>query len=154
MRAVLQPLKQDDPGLLPAVSAMSALTAAAPGLDDPRNALNPHHALYNELHRRIPDASENRLLQFTAACHQNKITADNLSMIHLNGDTGKIGFTGTSFLSTPAVLDLSTPSPQPRQSIQHIQQTDQHQAQIRAQVQAQMSQTNAQGHQGPVIGGQ
>ncbi|MGH8159401.1 MAG: peptidoglycan-binding domain-containing protein [Rhodanobacter sp.] len=155
MQARLQPLNRDDPGLLPSISGVSSLpAAAAPGLDDPRNAFNPSHALYNTLKERIPAASENRLLQFTGACHSNKITADNLSTIHLNGETGKMFFSGTSFMSTVAVVDVKTPSPAAAQSIQHIQQYDQQHAQMMGQIQAQNAQqNNVQGQQGPVLGG-
>ncbi len=55
-----------------------APTGSAPALNNARHPDNPHHALYNKLHWRIPEASENRLVQFTAACHTNRITADNL----------------------------------------------------------------------------
>lgn len=44
----------------------------------------PSHDLYASLKQGLPDASEDRLIQFTAACLSNKITADNLSMIHMD----------------------------------------------------------------------
>ena len=139
IQAELAPFKQQSPGLLPATAA------GAPGLDDPRNALNPDHALYNELKTRIPDASENRLLQFTAACHTNKITADNLSSVRLDEANMTLSFSGSSPLSTPANVDLKTPPPQPQQAIQQIQQHDQQQAQMMNQTQAQNAQVNQQG---------
>jgi peptidoglycan hydrolase-like protein with peptidoglycan-binding domain len=151
IQTALAPLKQHDAGLLPAVSAMSSLPSA-PGVDDPRNALNPNHGLYEKLQQRIPDASEERLLQFTAACHANKITGENLSTIHLDETNMKMNFHGSSFLSTPATVDLSTPPPQPQQAIQQIQQHDQQQAQMMGQIQAQNAQPNQQATQGPVPG--
>jgi hypothetical protein len=48
---------------------------------------------------------------------------------------------------------VKEPSPPPVQSIQHIQQTDQYQAQIQTQVQATITQNNLQGPQGPTPGG-
>ena len=113
--------------------------------NDPRHPDNLDHALYNELQRRIPNASENRLLQFTATCHTNKITADNLSTIHLNEERMTIGFCGSSFLSTPGIVDLNIPAPQPQQAIQHIQQYDQQQAQMMGEIRAQNAQINQQG---------
>ncbi|HET6431824.1 hypothetical protein [Dyella sp.] len=98
--------------------------------EDPRHPANPEHRLYNELHRRIPDASEGRLMQFTAACHVSRITADNLSTIHLDEARMTMGFRGSSITSTPAVVDLSRPPPEPQQSIQQIRQHDQPQMQM------------------------
>jgi peptidoglycan hydrolase-like protein with peptidoglycan-binding domain len=151
IQTALAPLKQHDAGLLPAVSAMSSLPSA-PGVDDPRNALNPNHGLYEKLQQRIPDASEERLLQFTAACHANKITGENLSTIRLDETNMKMNFHGSSFLSTSATVDLSTPPPQPQHAIQQIQQHDQQQAQMMGQIQAQNAQPNQQATQGPVPG--
>ncbi|WP_158880051.1 peptidoglycan-binding domain-containing protein [Rhodanobacter sp. L36] len=153
VQADLQPLRQDGSGPLPSVSAMSSLAVGAPALDDPRNAFNPNYALYNELKTRVPDASDNRLLQFTAACHENKITAGNLGAIHFDRAGGQMSFQGSSMLATPATVDLKTPSPEPQQSIQHIQQQDQQQAQMMGQIQAQNAQANQQLPQGPMPGG-
>ncbi|MFC6840506.1 peptidoglycan-binding domain-containing protein [Xanthomonas theicola] len=116
-------------------ASQSANPAPASSDNDPRNPDNPNHALYCELHRRIPDTSENRLLQFTAACHSNRITADNLSTVYLDEANMKIGFAGLSLLSTPVLVDLNARPPQPEQSIQQIQQYDQQQAQMMAQTQ-------------------
>ncbi|QHG86997.1 MULTISPECIES: peptidoglycan-binding protein [Xanthomonas] len=110
---------------------------------DPRNKSHANHALYNELHQRIPEASENRLLQFTAACHSNNITANTLSTIHLNEAAMNIGFAGSGPLSSPVFVDLNTKSPQPEQSIQQIQQYNQQQVQMTTQTQAQNAQLNA-----------
>jgi hypothetical protein len=133
---------------------MSSLPVGTPGLDDPRNALNPDHALYNALKARIPDASENRLVQFTAACHANKITTENLGEIHFDRVNGQMKFDGgANLLATSAIVDLKAPSPEPQQSIQQIQQFDQNQAQVQTQIQAQNAQINQQGPQGPMPGG-
>jgi len=153
IQADLQPLRRDGAGPLPAVSAMSSLPGTAPGLDDPRNALNPNHALYNKLQQRIPDASELRLLQFTAVCHSQGITDRNLTDIHFDRQNGVMNFGGSeNFVAKTASVDLKEPSPPPAQSIQHIQQTDQHQAQLQTQVQETIAQNNQQALQGPTPG--
>jgi putative peptidoglycan binding protein len=136
--------------LQPTTHAAPAIPNPRLGLEDPRHPDSPNHGLYNELQRRIPDASENRLLQFTTACHTNKITADNLAMIYLDESGMKIGFFGSSLLSTPATVDLNTPPPRPQQAIQHIQHYDQQQAQMMGQIHAQNAQINAQAQQGPM----
>jgi peptidoglycan hydrolase-like protein with peptidoglycan-binding domain len=123
-----------------------------PALDDPRNARNPHHALYNELHRRIPEASEKRLLQFTAACHSHDINVDNLAKIYFDRQNGTMTFS-TSWPPIPsAVVDLKVPSPEPQQSIQHIHQYDQWHAQMMSEVRAHKERVEAQAQQGPVMG--
>lgn len=133
--------------------AHDAPTGPAPRLNDARHPDNPNHALYNELQRRIPEASENRLLQFTAACHTNRITAGNLSTIHLDEANMRIGLRGSSFLATPAIVDLNSAPPQPSQAIQHIQQFDQQQAQMMGQIHAQNAQMSQQVMQGRAPGG-
>ena len=126
---------------------------SGPGLDDPRNALNPHHALYNELHRRIPEASEKRLLQFTAACHSHDINVDNLAKIYFDRQNGTMAFS-TSWPPIPsAVVDLKVPSPEPQQSIQNIHQYDQWHAQMMSDIRTQRAQVEAQAQQGPMLGG-
>ncbi|GAA0257651.1 hypothetical protein GCM10009126_23580 [Rhodanobacter caeni] len=117
----------------------------APG--DPRHPDNANHALYNELHRRIPDASEARLLQFTAACHAHNITTQTLRQIHFDRDSGTMLFQGSGVLATPASVDVKTPSPEPQQSIQQIQHHDQQQAQMMGWRQSQ----NVAGPQGPAF---
>lgn len=117
-------------------------------LNDPRNPNNREHGLYSEIERCLPDASEDRLLQFTAACHRHRITASNLSGIHLDHNSQTMSFDSVGLLATPAVVDLSVPPPEAQQSIQKIQQFDQQMDQIAQQSQqraAQMSQ------QGPVM---
>jgi hypothetical protein len=57
-----------------------------------------------------------------------------------------------NFLAKTASVDLKEPSPPPAQSIQHIQQTDQHQAQLQTQVQETIAQNNQQALQGPTPG--
>jgi hypothetical protein len=94
-------------------------------VSDPRHPDSTHHALYNELHRRIPDASEARLLQFTAACHAHEITAHNLQQVHFDRAGGQMLFRGSGMLATLASVDVRVPSPPPQQFILQIQQHDQ-----------------------------
>ncbi|MEO8778168.1 MAG: Mbeg1-like protein [Rhodanobacter sp.] len=133
--------------------AGGAPTGSAPALNETRHPHNPDHALYNELQRRIPEASESRLMQFTAACHTNKITADNLSTIHLDEATMRIGFRGSSFLAGPISVDLNTPPPLPVQAIRDIQQYDQQQTQMISQMHVQNAQMSQQTIQAPTPGG-
>ncbi|KRA33046.1 hypothetical protein ASD68_08295 [Rhodanobacter sp. Root627] len=114
----------------PAESLPDQVRAVVPAdpaheVSDPRRPDGTNHALYNELHRRIPDASEARLLQFTAACHAHEITAHNLQQVHFDRAGGQMLFRGSGMLATPASVDLRVPSPQPQQSILQIQQYDQ-----------------------------
>ena len=110
------------------------------GYSDPRHPDNPNNDLYNELQRRIPDASEDRLLQFTAACHENLINAKNLSEIRLDEERGSLTFIGTGFHATPAKIDLDKAPPAPEQAIAQIQQHDRQEAQILEAVQMQQAQ--------------
>lgn len=116
---------------------------------DPRHPGNANHALYNELHRRIPDASEARLLQFTAACHAHEITAQNLRQIHFDREGGHVVFQGSGMLTTPVSVDVKVPSPPSQQSFQQIQQYDQQQTQMTGWVPSR----NAAAHQGSTLAG-
>jgi len=111
-----------------------------PDLDDPRHPESAHHGLYSELGRRVPYASEERLLQFTAACHTNRITGDNLSVCHLDEANMRMGFLGKGPLTTPVTVDLSRPPPEPEQAVAQIAQYDQHQALVRSEYLAQQQQ--------------
>lgn len=136
----------------------AAMTQNALGLSgtdtiDPRQATHPLNGLYNELKTRIPDASEKRLLQFTAACHTHHITAENLGRIDLHEQGDYIRFCPSWPPGPVATVDLKTPAPEPQQCMAHIQQHDQQQVQLMAQIQAQVALSNAQGIQGPVLSG-
>lgn len=152
LQAVLQPLRNDHTGPLPSVSAMSSLPTSFPSLDDPRNAINPYNALYNKLQQRIPDASEQRLLQFTAACHSQGISERNLTEVHFDQKKGVVSFAGSqNFEARTASVDVQRASPSPGQSIQQLQQTEKQQMQIQGSVQTTIAQNN-QAQQGPVPG--
>ena len=111
--------------------------AATPNRHDPRHPESSLHGLYNELHWRIPDAGEQRLLQFTAACHANHIGNHNLGAIHLDEARATMHFGGNDIWARPVSVSFSQPSPPPEQSIQHIQQHDQQQAQLMGRLHAQ-----------------
>jgi hypothetical protein len=140
-QASLQPLRQDRPA---ATSTVASTTNHTPGMDDPRHPANPNHALFNELKERFPDASENRLLQFTAACHVEDINERNLQRVVFDQERGLVGFGSGGLTRGTAIIDVKQPSPQPEQSIQQIQQYDQQQAINRVQFQAQQAQVNQQ----------
>lgn len=113
--------------------------------NDPRNPESSTHELYNELQRCVPDASENRLLQFTAACHENMITAENLSTVHLDEEKMTLDFRGSGPLTTPAQVDLSAPPPMPEQAVEQIQRFDQQEMQMAQAFQAQSMELGQQG---------
>jgi hypothetical protein len=110
------------------------------GRNDPRHEDHPQHGLYKQLERCVPEASEDRLLQFTAACHASRITAGNLYDVRIDEDRMTIEFIGTGFRTRPALVDLDKAPPFPEQAIEQIQQHDQRQAQILEEVRAQQNQ--------------
>jgi hypothetical protein len=114
-------------------------------VNDPRSPDSPTHELYNELQRCIPDASENRLLQFTAACHENMITVENLTTVHLDEEKMTLDIRGSGPLTTAAQIDLSVPPPQPEQAVEQIQKFDQQEMQMAQAFQAQSAQLGQQG---------
>jgi peptidoglycan hydrolase-like protein with peptidoglycan-binding domain len=132
----------------PNVSRSAAgMDSPSSGLEasDPRNPESSTHDLYNELQRCVPDASENRLLQFTAACHENMITAENLTTLHLDEERMTLDFRGSGPLATPAQVDLSVPPPKPEQAVEQIQQFDEQEVQMAQSFQAQSMQMGQQG---------
>jgi len=124
----------------PARTAVVRSEVPAPALYDPRHPECSNHDLYNELKRRIPDASEDRLVQFTAACHESRITTTNLVAIRLDEDKGTLTLIGSGPLAMPAKIDLTTAPPRPEEAMEQIQQHDLQQAQLMEQVRAQQAQ--------------
>jgi peptidoglycan hydrolase-like protein with peptidoglycan-binding domain len=112
---------------------------------DPRNPNSADHALYDELQRRLPDSSEERLMQFTAACHQHRINAANLSGVHMDYDSMTLNIDTHGLMATPAVVDMSVPPPESEQSIKQIQKFDQQMDQIAQQSQERNAQMAQQG---------
>ncbi|MEP7185127.1 MAG: hypothetical protein ABI767_04750 [Rhodanobacter sp.] len=136
---------------VPSAPPHSRSQGPSPG--DPRHPGNPDHALYNALKERIPEASESRVVQFTAACHASRINDQNLDHVFLNEQAGLVGFTSAGLRPAVTSVDIKEAPPQAAQSIQHIQLYDQQQTQMMSQIQAQVAQSNAHGQQGPVLGG-
>lgn len=118
---------------------------AASSRNDPRDPDSAQHALYNALQKRLPEASEDRLLQFTAACHQNRIAAGNLDYVHLDGERMRLVIDSNDPMATPAKIDLSRPPPEAGQSIQQMGDVDRQREQMTQQVvQAQQQGQGAQ----------
>jgi hypothetical protein len=128
--------------------AASPPMLAQQSLCDPRNPDSTDHALYNELQRRLPDSSEERLMQFTASCHRHRINAGNLGGVHMDYDSMTLSIDTHGLMATPAVVDMSSPPPESEQSIRQIQQFDQQMDQIAQQSQERSAQM---GQQGPVM---
>jgi hypothetical protein len=78
-------------------------------------------------------------------CHRHRITAGNLSELHLDEDSKTLSIDSDDLMSTPAVVDLSVPAPEPEQSISQIQKFDQQMDQIVQQSQEQSAQVAQQG---------
>jgi len=117
-------------------------------LNDPRNPKNRDHALYKELERCLPESSDERLLQFTAACHRHRINEKNLSGVHVDYDNLKLHLDTVGLTATPAVVDLSVPPPEAQESIQHIRQFDQFMEELVQQSQQRAAEA---AQQGPVM---
>ncbi len=112
---------------------------------DPRNPDSADHALYNKLQSCLPEATEERLMQFTAACHRHRINAGNLGGLHMDYDSMTLTIGSHGLMATPAVVDMSTPPPESEQSIKQIQQFDQQMDQIAQQSQERNAQMAQQG---------
>ncbi len=125
-------------------AAATALGTTAPDRNGVELLGRDTQALYGALQDRVPDAGPKRLMQFTATCHENGITACNLDRVHLNEERMTIEFHGKSWLATPAVIDLARQAPEPGQSMQQIRQVDQQQMEIAQQI-AQSAQLAQQG---------
>lgn len=110
---------------------------------------HPDHGLYTELKERIPDASENRLTQLTAACHLAGIKSGHLQDIHISKQG--ILMTSDNLSVPPTVVDITTQAPLVEQSVQQVQAYD-HQCAINAQMRTQeLAQTQTQ--HGATMGG-
>jgi hypothetical protein len=106
---------------------------------------HPQHALYAELKAALPDyVSEDRLAQFTAACHKSGINAGNLHMIDIN--TRRICFIPRQVPASIAEVSLTQDPPAVQQTMQEMEAYDQQRMQ-RLQFHAQQRQQH-----GPVLG--
>lgn len=114
---------------------------------------HPEHALYQALQRRLPDASEDRLVEFSAACHVGRIEADKLAHVFLNEQTGIVSFAASWPPGTLAQVDLSKPTPTQEQSMQQVQAFDQQKIDRATEIQAsQMQATPQRGAAGMGLG--
>ena len=110
---------------------------------DPKH---PNHGLYAELRERIPNASENRIVQCTAACHMSGIRSGELGHIHLRGEEALV-FAPNGVAGSRAEVALTSPAPSIQQTMLQVQSFEQN-------MQMQIAQMNAQQQQtGPVLGG-
>lgn len=133
----------------PAVS-MPASAQSVRSYSDPAH---PSHALYQALQRRFPDASEDRLVQFSAACHASRIEADKLAHVFLNEKTGIVSFAASWPPGALAQVDLAKPAPTQEQSMQQVQSFDQQKLERATEVSAsQMQATPHRGGAGPSLG--
>lgn len=125
----------------------------APSLRSYSDPAHPDHALYQALQRRLPDASEDRLVQFSAACHVRRIEADKLAHVFLNEQTGIVSFAASWPPGTLAQVDLAKPAPTQEQSMQQVQAFDQQKLDRGMEIQAsQMQATPQRGGAGMGLG--
>lgn len=134
------------------VSAPPAPEAAGPALHDPRHPQSPHHGLFNQLQSRLPpETSEDRLLQFTAACRLRGITEKNLGDIYLL-DASNTVHIHASWPPMPGVrVNLKAPMPSPEQAVQQIGDFDRQQAMQYAERQALAQHTQIHQQQGAMV---
>lgn len=118
---------------------------ASPQLRDFSDPSHPQNALYNTLKAELPaETSPAWLAHATAACYMSGIKRpDDLGNIVGNGE--KITFMSNSLFSQNANIDTTQAPPTVQQTMQHVQQFDQQQAQMMGQIQAQNAQVNQQG---------
>jgi hypothetical protein len=140
-------VERDRPAAQPMDRVAFASAQAAPSRNDPRHPESSQHALYNELQHRLPEASEDRLLQFTAACHKNRIAAGGLDYVHLDGERMRLVIDSNDPMATPAKIDLSRPPPEAGQSIQQMGEVDRQ----REQMTQQMAQAQQQGQGAQIV---
>ena len=111
---------------------------------DPRH---PEHRLYAELKERLPQASEDRLVQFTAACHMNGIEPDRLGQIVVRKDAAVLAASWPP--GAFVTVDITTPPPTQEQVMQQVFAHDHQQALDRSQFMEQQRQANERS--GPVM---
>jgi len=120
--------------------------SATPSVNPYADPRHPNHGLYAELRERIPNASENRIVECTAACHMAGIRSGELGQIHLRGKEALV-FAPNGGAGGRAEVALTSPAPPIQQTIQHVQGFEQNQQMAIAQMHAQQQQA------GPVMGG-
>lgn len=138
------------PAPVRAGTQVAASDESAYSRSDPRHPDNPGNRLFHDLKERLPEASDNRLLQFAAICHVHKIDDRNLSQVFFDQQAGTVGFASRGLLPRVASVDVKEPSPLPAQSIRQIEQFDRLQAQLSMQSHIQATQVDPQA---PVLDG-
>jgi hypothetical protein len=138
------------PAPVRAGTQVAASDESAYSRSDPRHPDNPGNRLFHDLKERLPEASDNRLLQFAAICHVHKIDDRNLSQVVFDQQAGTVGFASRGLLPRVASVDVKEPSPLPAQSIRQIEQFDRLQAQLSMQSHIQATQVDPQA---PVLDG-
>lgn len=116
--------------------------------DDPRH---PHHELYAELKQRLPQASEDRLAQFAAACHMSGIKPGNLGDIQAPSADRIVFLPARVPGGTLAQVDLSAPPPAQHETLRQVDAYDR-QTQWMAQSQEAQRHSEQRSHQGPALG--
>lgn len=134
------------------VPALAAPEATSPAPHDPRNPLSPHHGLFSLLQSGLPpETSEDRLLQFTAACRERDITAENLGNIYLLSASGTVHI-HASWPPMPGVrVDMNAPMPTPEQAIQQMRDIDRQQSMELAQSRILAQQAQFDQQQGAMV---
>lgn len=118
--------------------------------DDPQH---PHHELYSELKQRLPQASEDRLAQFAAACHMSGIRPGNLGDIQAPSADRIVFLPARVPGGMLAQVDLTVPPPMQQETMRQVDIHDHQQAQRMAQVSEQQRQlSDRTQHQGPALG--
>lgn len=145
METVQPPAANPAMFIQPTVPSLPSRQDPSAELQDPRHPESPTHALFKEMERRFPEATEDRHLQFTAACHEKNINVDNLRGTYEDEDNMTLDIRGTGPLARPVTIDMSVPPPLAEQTVAHIQQFDQRQAQMMQDIQAQNMQMSQSG---------
>ncbi|MEJ7745552.1 MAG: peptidoglycan-binding protein [Luteimonas sp.] len=147
------PLPESDRAPKPHDRGVSTSAPAIPAqqhshLRDFRDPTHPDHSVYAALKDQLPDASENRLVQITAACHR--------SGIHTAEQVGRIDVTDHAVFIAPTwppgahtKVDITTPSPMLQETMRQVATHDQQQTMQLAQLNLQQQQIEAQTQQGP-----
>jgi hypothetical protein len=109
---------------------VTAAERAKSAVYDPSHPTHDHHALYAALKECIPFASDDRLAQFTAACHVKGITGDNLLRAIPMEATNQVWFERSWPPGPFAKIDLTAPMPTQQQMHEQVQTYDQQQQAI------------------------
>lgn len=158
MQAQREVLERGTPALAPALEGLthvSDVSRPGAGINPYNDPSHPDYGLHAELRERIPNASDNRIAECTAACHMSGIKSGQLGQIFLRGEEALV-LLPNGMAGREAIVPLVAPAPPFEQSVLSARAFDQQQAQDKAQVpshQAQISQQQAQMMGGAGSGG-